>query len=112
MPYGDNSGPMGYGPRTGRGMGFCNGYDSPGVVNGGRMSGGGYGRGYGRSMGGGFGRGFGFNRGYAPNWGAPISAPVADEKQFLQAEVDALSRQLDAAKKRLDQLADDKKKDK
>jgi len=93
-------------------MGFCNGYDAPGAVNGGRMAGGGFGRGFGRGMGRGMGRGFGFHRGYAPGWGVPVSVPAVDEKQFLESEVDALSRQLEAAKKRLDQLAKDKDEDK
>ncbi len=108
MPYGDHTGPMGYGPRTGRGMGFCNGYDAPGAVNGGRMAYGGFGRGFGRGM----GRGFGFHRGFAPGWRVPAAVPAGDEKQFLQQEVEALSRQLEAAKKRLDQLADVAEKDK
>ena len=30
MPWGDRSGPAGMGPRTGRGAGFCGGYDRPG----------------------------------------------------------------------------------
>ena len=114
MPYGDRTGPMGSGPMTGRGMGFCNGYDVPGAVNGGRMMGGGFGRGFGRGMGRGMGigmcRGFGFNRGYATVWGTP--APAADEKQFLEAEMDTLSRQLEAVKKRLEQMDGDKNKDK
>ena len=92
-------------------MGFCNGYDAPGAVNGGRMAYGGYGRGFGRGMGRGMGRGFGFHRGFAPGWGAPATVPAVDEKQFLQQEIDALSSQLKAAKKRLDQLADDTGKD-
>lgn len=112
MPYGDHTGPMGSGPRTGRGMGFCNGYDAPGAVNGGRMAYGGFGGGAGRGMGRGMGRGFGFHQGYAPGWGVPAPVSAVDEKQFLQEEVDALSRQLDAAQKRLDQLAGEKNEDK
>ena len=30
MPAGDRTGPTGMGPRTGRGMGYCGGYDAPG----------------------------------------------------------------------------------
>ena len=33
MPAGDNTGPTGQGPRTGRGAGFCSGYDMPGYEN-------------------------------------------------------------------------------
>ncbi|MDP8236906.1 MAG: DUF5320 domain-containing protein [Candidatus Erginobacter occultus] len=44
MPRGDGSGPAGMGPMTGRAVGFCAGYPSPGFVNpyGGRYSYGGY----------------------------------------------------------------------
>lgn len=30
MPYGDRTGPRGYGPRSGRGMGYCTGHTGPG----------------------------------------------------------------------------------
>ncbi|HHY81012.1 MAG TPA: DUF5320 domain-containing protein, partial [Thermoanaerobacter sp.] len=30
MPRGDGTGPMGLGPRTGRGLGYCSGYNVPG----------------------------------------------------------------------------------
>jgi hypothetical protein len=33
MPYGDGTGPMGYGPMTGRGMGYCAGSGVPGYAN-------------------------------------------------------------------------------
>ena len=33
MPHGDRTGPMGQGPRTGRGAGICNRYDVPGYAN-------------------------------------------------------------------------------
>jgi len=33
MPGGDRSGPLGYGPRTGRAAGYCAGYDVPGYAN-------------------------------------------------------------------------------
>lgn len=33
MPGGDRTGPEGKGPRTGRGLGYCNGHDSPGYTN-------------------------------------------------------------------------------
>jgi hypothetical protein len=50
MPLGDRTGPLGMGPRTGRGMGYCGGLQMPGAVNtapgrglGGRGRGGGHG---------------------------------------------------------------------
>ncbi len=33
MPWGDGTGPWGWGPRTGRGAGFCSGYPVPGFMN-------------------------------------------------------------------------------
>lgn len=33
MPGGDRTGPMGMGPRTGRGAGYCAGYNAPGYAN-------------------------------------------------------------------------------
>ncbi|MEZ5020695.1 MAG: DUF5320 domain-containing protein [Bacteroidales bacterium] len=56
MPAGDRTGPEGKGPRTGRGFGFCSGYDAPGNS---RRGGGRFGRGQGNSEGGGDGSGRG-----------------------------------------------------
>ncbi|MFA5578562.1 MAG: DUF5320 domain-containing protein [Methanothrix sp.] len=53
MPGGDGTGPAGYGPRTGRGMGYCSGFDAPGYA---RL---GYGRPFGAGRGGRRGRGGG-----------------------------------------------------
>jgi hypothetical protein len=78
MPGGDRTGPLGYGPMTGRGMGFCSGSPSPGYMFGG--PGLGLGRGFGRGLwfGRGFGRGMGFGRGrgwsragFGSFWGYP-----------------------------------------
>jgi hypothetical protein len=33
MPYGDGTGPLGLGPRTGWGKGYCSGYPLPGYEN-------------------------------------------------------------------------------
>ena len=33
MPAGDGTGPMGMGPMTGRGAGYCSGYGAPGWSN-------------------------------------------------------------------------------
>lgn len=52
MPGGDRTGPLGYGPQTGRASGFCSGYNIPGYANPeqrlrpGRKGGQGYGRGF------------------------------------------------------------------
>jgi len=62
MPRGDGTGPRGEGPITGRGMGYCAGYDAPGFAN----------PGFGREFGGrgGFGRGRGFR-----NWARATGMP-------------------------------------
>jgi len=65
MPRGDRTGPMGAGPMTGRGAGYCAGYSAPGYVNPIPPRSGGFGYGHGgwgrgRGWGRGFGRGFGW----------------------------------------------------
>lgn len=61
MARGDRTGPLGLGPRTGRGAGYCGGHETPGFMNpyGGRAFGGrprfGFGRGW--ALGRGRGRG-------------------------------------------------------
>ncbi len=72
MPGGDRTGPLGRGPRTGRGLGYCSGSDRPGFMSRtfGRLGlgfrrgrGGGRGRagrGAGRGAGAGRGRGWRF----------------------------------------------------
>ena len=50
MPRGDNTGPEGRGSKTGRGMGYCSGYSTPGFTKGLPRGGGGYGRGRGRGL--------------------------------------------------------------
>lgn len=63
MPRGDRTGPWGFGPMTGRGMGYCAGYPYPGFMNPGPGFGFGPGFGMGRGLGRGFGRGRGWRRG-------------------------------------------------
>ena len=87
MPRGNRTGPMGMGPMTGRGAGYCAGYPVPGYMN----PAGGFGRGFGVSPGGG-GRGRGYrNMFYATGmpgwarWGAyPMGAyPAAPAGPFF-----------------------------
>jgi len=125
MPGGNRTGPLGQGPRTGRGLGYCSGYDTPGSMNpvgpGGRM-GAGFRRGrggFGGGYGGGYGRGGGWrNRYYAtgvPGWAAvqspppayapaPAQADPASELEFLKAQADNLSRELEYINKRINEL--------
>jgi hypothetical protein len=60
MPFGDGTGPMGMGPMTGRGGGFCAGFGMPGFAN--PMPGRGWG---------GFGRRIPYGYPYAGGYGAP-----------------------------------------
>ncbi len=117
MPGGDKTGPMGTGPMSGRGIGFCAGYDVPGYANSGfgRGFGGGRGRGGGRGFG---GRGFGGggrgwrNRYWAtgvPGWGwagydVPTAPPVANDRQMLKRQAAAMEEELEAIRRRLAEL--------
>lgn len=115
MPFGDRTGPMGAGPMTGRGAGYCGGSPVPGYMNRG-FGGGGFGRGRGG------GRGWqnwrratgltGWQRGWMPGaWGAPYAQPYAPPAAAGTGELDALHEQadylagtLEEVKKRIDQL--------
>ena len=79
MPAGDRTGPMGQGPMTGRALGFCAGFDSPGYVKG---VGGGIGRGYGPGRGMGRGLRFRGGRGYGFRWGQNLGQPYAEFPPF------------------------------
>ena len=97
MPGGDRTGPWGAGPMTGRGAGFCAGYDVPGYMNPaygggfGRGRGGGFGRGWGRGFGRGRGMGFGRGWGYGyhatglPGWGPGYAYPYPYPEGFQAA---------------------------
>lgn len=77
MPAGDRTGPWGLGPRTGRGLGYCSGYPTPGFMypgpGMGLGRGFGFGRGFGRGMRMGRGRGFWRPR-FGGFYGFPYSA--------------------------------------
>jgi len=90
MPYGNRTGPEGKGPKTGRGLGYCGGYDSPGYTRGTPR-----GMGYGRGAGRGFGRGFGWNR-------VPANQNTQDNE--LKEEVNALKKIVEALKKKIDEI--------
>ena len=105
MPAGNRTGPMGMGPRTGRGLGYCSGYSAPGYMQGYPM---GRGRGWGGGMGRGRGRGWGwgFQPGYAitepPYYPEPIS-PV-EESKILNQTLENLKAQIKAIEKRIDAI--------
>ena len=110
MPGGDRTGVMGQGPRTGRGLGFCEGFDSPGIT---KVVRGGMGRGFGSGRGKGMGRGMGSGRGL--NSGGPSAGPFTgnprmpamskkDEVKLLKLQVDTLKRSQQDIEKRLEEL--------
>lgn len=108
MPRGDSTGPMGYGPMTGRAAGYCAGYGVPGYANPG------LGRPvrYARGRGMGYGRGprLGYSRGYGwafvPQYAAYGVLPqnVATDDQELKREAGYLRNQVDAISDRLAEI--------
>lgn len=121
MPRGDRTGPAGFGPTTGRALGYCAGYSVPGYANpiGGRF---GMGMGYGV----GWGRGFGFRHRYhatglpyrarfrTSGMYPPVYPPVAypyeyelgtdDEIQMLKEQTESLKKALKDAENRMKSL--------
>jgi len=92
MPRGDGTGPDGQGPMTGRGTGYCAGFNEPGFMNGS------YGRGFGR------GRGFGFrarNIQVLPQQIQPRVITEKEEKQFLEQDLEDLKKEMKEIEKRL-----------
>ena len=125
MPVGDRTGPLGFGPMTGRGAGYCAGYPVPGYAN---AWGGRFGAGFGRGWGRGFGRGRGFRRGaylgYPGYAGIPPAYPyycatypypyqgTMDAKQemdLLQSEAEDIKAELEAVNTRIAELKKEKK---
>jgi len=111
MPSGDRTGPMGMGPMTGRGAGFCAGFSVPGYAN--PVGGCGYGMGWGRGRGMGRGRGFGRGFGWA-RAGYGFSGPVAStvtaqqEAEDLKQQAEFLRNSLSQLNERIEQLEKEK----
>jgi hypothetical protein len=98
MPRGDGTGPAGQGPMTGRGMGYCAGFNAPGFMN----------PGLGRAFGWG-GAATGFRRGFRRfGFGMPFVQPQViterEEKEILQEELEALKQEMKEIEKRLKEL--------
>ena len=116
MPGGDRTGPMGMGKRTRRDAGYCSGESRPGYAT----------SGFGFRCGQGYGRGHGFrgtgpDRGYVAWLNRPwniglqgmrygIDTTSFDrsdpdmEKRLLKRQAEDLQIQLDAIRKRLDEI--------
>lgn len=108
MPRGDRTGPNGAGPLTGRGEGYCAGYNIPGYANlAGRLSTFCFGRGSG-------GRGRGFRHWFyatgLPGWirfgfnAPPYNYSRDDEKTLLKQQVEYLTSTIENINKRLAEL--------
>jgi len=115
MPGGNRTGPMGFGPMTGRGLGFCAGYSAPGFMNPSQAWG----------WGGGSGRGRGWRHrywatgipGWAWSWPAQTGFPAvqpglvasaASEVELLRQQAEYLKQSLDEVNERLAKLEVDK----
>ena len=125
MPRGDRTGPQGMGPRTGRGMGFCSGFDVPGFMNprpgagAGSLFGGlGLARGRGRAMPGygmgmAWGRGGGRGQGFRsfPNYPedvAPAPLDPQEERKVIESQIVAMKSRIEAMERRLSELSESK----
>ena len=110
MPFGDRRGPMGLGPKTGRGFGYCSGFNSPGYFTGPRS-----GRFFRKGFFGGAGRGW-RHWYYAtglPGWArysdlTNIPATNINEKELLKNQADILKSELEGIEKRLAELDNQK----
>lgn len=117
MPRGDGTGPMGLGPMTGRALGFCAGYSTPGYIN--SAPGRGYwGRGKGFYGHGGRGRGNwycapGRAGGQRASMGVPAfggaytyphEMPLGQEADVLRKEAEFLKKQLEDIQCRIEVL--------
>lgn len=105
MPRGDRRGPDGLGAMTGRGMGFCAGYNTPGFIN--NAQGYGMGRrginrlGAGRGM----GRGFGWRS--QPVYPAFPTEPTYSKEQeleILKNQAEAMKASLDSITNRIEEI--------
>ena len=98
MPGGDRTGPMGLGPFTGRGAGYCAGQVNPASVT----------PGWSRPFARGPGRGSGWCRSF---YGTNIRGPMADKQTdigILRVQAQELERVLKQINQRLTELEEDK----
>ena len=87
MPGFDRTGPLGYGPMTGRGFGNCGG-----------------GMGFRRGRGIGFGRGFRTGRGFDFRYSQPVELTKEEQKRLLETELKDLESDKQEVEKRLKEL--------
>ena len=105
MPGGDRTGPMGMGPRTGRGAGYCAGYPMQGSANAVPGRGRGFGRGLGRGRG--WGRGwFGYGEPNVPE------LTLQQEAEMLKKDAKAMQEEVQVINQRISDLESAAKKTK
>ena len=114
MPGLDGTGPMGEGPMTGGGFGYCVSENMPrygGYGRGFARFGRGGGRGYGRGFGRGFGRGYGRGWGRAAAFGRAVPYPAyqqqirpEDEMSMLKEDAGYLKQELSHIESRISEL--------
>jgi len=108
MPGGDRTGPMGMGPRPGRGAGYCAGAGAPGSASRGFGAGGAFGGGRGR---GGRGRRNMFYATGLTGWqraamdvAEPPAAMQPPPQEAVQQELEVLKTQVEATAAAIDQI--------
>ena len=111
MPRGNRTGPWGLGSRTGRGLGYCSGFSTPGYSKGPGM---GWRRGWARGRGGGFSPyPYYSSEAVTPYPIAPVGSwPTApdpkEESKYLEQTLDGLKKEIELVEKRLEELASEK----
>jgi hypothetical protein len=110
MPGGDGTGPLGHGPMTGGGFGFCAGFSNPVNANPGigRGLGRGRGRGLRRVSWGRGGRGF-FGRGFYQDPYYHSVQSREEEKVYLENMVKGLEEEISSIRERIKILSKEKK---
>ncbi|MEO0085646.1 MAG: DUF5320 domain-containing protein [candidate division WOR-3 bacterium] len=107
MPRGDRTGPAGFGPMTGRGLGYCAGFPNPGYMAGGGWFGRGRGRGFGR------GRGWAWAGQAVPGLFGPglgrAFVSREEAREDLESHRDELKRELAGVEEELAQAKTEKK---
>lgn len=103
MPRGDRTGPVGNGPMTGRGTGWCAGFQSPGFAN----------AGYGCRGGRGFGHGFRnmYKMTGQPGWVREDNSGAASDekaqKKALERQAKYLEEELNRVRETLNDFDDE-----
>ena len=107
MPRGDGTGPMGFGPMTGRAAGYCAGYPVPGFMN--PDFGRGFGRGYRTWNRIGWPSGYGYSpypAASVPNYGTAYVPQMTSEQEIeaLNAQSQYFKEALEDISKRIEEI--------